>query len=77
MFLMFTPMLGLREVNGYPRKIYQGTFVRGLNPGNTWSVSVLRKNVFGRNVEIHWVDVPPEKLPARLKTEALLMGVTC
>ena len=75
--LMYSPLLGLREVSNYPRKVYQGLYVRGINPNGTWSVSVLRKNSYGRNIDVHWVDVPTDKLPAKLKVEALIQGIPC
>ena len=86
MYLMYSPLFGLREVDRLPPlvQIMQGTCLRDAAYQNgitevtiesRWNILVLCKNRYGRNIDKAWVYAAKNELPHKLRAEALLLGI--
>ena len=69
---IFDSARGLREEHGEPKYLPVGTLFRHGNRG-LWSRLIIVPHASTRTRK--WVTVPSEHLPARLRTEMLLLGV--
>lgn len=69
-YLLFDMFRGLREVNTLPARVPLGTYLRS---GGSWQIYTIKAHSNVRERE--WRSVPVTDIPARLKTEMLLLGV--
>ena len=70
-YLLFDMFRGLREVNTLPARLPIGTYMRS---GGSWQMWALRQR--GGRKEFVWEFPDDSRLPKRLKTEMLLLGIS-
>ena len=82
--LMYSTLFGLEEMELLPRTVAPGTCaksdayydpVSGVIGGGKWS-KLIRTSIGRQGSELRWVDISVDQLPAKAKTEALLLGIT-
>lgn len=82
--LIYSTLFGLQEMDFLPRNMAPGTCaksgadydpVRGVIGGGNWS-KLIRTSIGRQGSELRWVNISIDQLPAKLRTEALLLGIT-
>lgn len=76
--LLYTEMLGLREVDHVPFLAPENAVIRvalDLNQPTCWHIGVRMQDHTGRHRGLEWKRISVDQLPKRLRMEALIMDI--
>lgn len=84
--LMYSQMFGFSNVDSTPKNAVPGTLIRHMSLPHhdpqfddiadvQWYIRMRKKDHHGRNILEDWVKLPRGQIPAKVKMEALLLGI--